>query len=778
MKVLVVHNRYRSAQPSGENAAVDNQIRHLLAAGVEVVTYFRSSDEIDAFAAGERLTLAARPIYSREDSQALRALMQTEQPDLVHLHNPYPLISPWVIRVASEARVPIVQTVHNRRFFCANGLAFRDGSDCSDCAGHRFAFPAVRHACYRDSKVQSLVMAGSLAAHRSTWDLVDRFLPVSEELAAEMRLAGVHNERLTVVPNGVDDPLGAEVTVAAPPNVLLYVGRLDTTKGIHLLLDAWQIVAAQHPTAMLRIVGDGDERPAVAERAAQLPRVSLLGTLERSGVFAAMQAASVVVVPSLSKEALSVVVIEALAAGRPVIATRSGAVRSLVDDSVGWSVDAKAASLAHAMGEALSHPEEVAHRGAAGRHRFLSDFTREVATAKLLSAYSSVIMAKRSSSKLRRVVVVSQRVPQYRVPFFDGLRNLLRDHGIQLEVLEGGSREGELRGDAAELPWAIPINYRRLAVGQRELITQSVLKRVADADLVIVEQASKLVTNNALLIWRRIGGPKVAFWGHGRNRNDARRSRVGEWWKNKILSQSDWFFGYTSGVVDEVVHMGFPRERVTDVCNAIDTTQLRRLRDSVTAEETAVVRSELGLGDGPVGLFVGSLVPEKSIAMLAEIGDRVRCEVPGFQLVVAGEGPERPVLESLARSRSWMNLVGAKFGADLAAIASTASVMVIPGWVGLVVIDAAALGLPLVTTDRPEHSVEIDYLTDGVNGLICSNNAMVMGDAIAELLGDPQRLAAMSEAALELAQTATIENMCQRFGAGVLACLNGEPSPA
>ena len=164
--------------------------------------------------------------------------------------------------------------------------------------------------------------------------------------------------------------------------------------------------------------------------------------------------------------------------------------------------------------------------------------------------------------------------------------------------------------------------------------------------------------------------------------------------------------------------------------------------------------------------------------MLAEIGDRVRCEVPGFQLVVAGEGPERPVLESLARSRPWMNLVGAKFGADLAAIASTASVMVIPGWVGLVVIDAAALGLPLVTTDRPEHSVEIDYLTDGVNGLICSNNAMVMGDAIAELLGDPQRLAAMSEAALELAQTATIENMCQRFGAGVLACLNGEPSPA
>jgi glycosyltransferase involved in cell wall biosynthesis len=163
--------------------------------------------------------------------------------------------------------------------------------------------------------------------------------------------------------------------------------------------------------------------------------------------------------------------------------------------------------------------------------------------------------------------------------------------------------------------------------------------------------------------------------------------------------------------------------------------------------------------------------------MLAEIGDAVRQTIPDFQLIVAGTGPELPTIEALARTRPWIHLVGTQFGDGLAAIASTASVMVIPGWVGLVVIDAAALGLPLITTDRPEHSVEIDYVIDGVNGLICPNSAKSVGDAIAELLGDSSRLAAMSEAALGLAQTATIESMCERFGQGVLACLNGEPSP-
>src|SRR5664280_3574830 len=137
MRVLVVHNRYRSELPSGENKSVDQVTDMLRNAGVEVQTYMRASDEIEHFGLVKLAELAVRPIYSLEDTKAVKALIRSFDPDVVQLHNPYPLISPACIRVAKAEGVPVAQFVHNFRFVCANGLYFRDGRVCQDCLGKR-----------------------------------------------------------------------------------------------------------------------------------------------------------------------------------------------------------------------------------------------------------------------------------------------------------------------------------------------------------------------------------------------------------------------------------------------------------------------------------------------------------------------------------------------------------------------------------------------------------------------------------------------------------------
>jgi hypothetical protein len=144
-KVLVVHNRYRSDSPSGENQVVDAQVALLRGAGLEVETYIRSSDEIDGFSRAQRIELAVRPIFSREDVGRIDAVIERFRPEVVHLHNVYPLISPAVITRAKAHGCRVVQTVHNFRHVCVAGTFFRDVSPCTDCLGKRVPWPAVRH---------------------------------------------------------------------------------------------------------------------------------------------------------------------------------------------------------------------------------------------------------------------------------------------------------------------------------------------------------------------------------------------------------------------------------------------------------------------------------------------------------------------------------------------------------------------------------------------------------------------------------------------------------
>lgn len=384
MRVLVVHNRYRSGTPSGENLVVDNDIEQLRSAGVDVLTHVRSSDEIDRMSPTGKALVPLRPIWSPTDVRAVRRTIARHQPDVLALHNPTPLVSMGVVRAAADLGVPTVQTVHNHRHTCVKGTYLRDGHDCRDCLGHRFPWPAVLHGCYRDSRLQSLPMATAQAVHRGTRDLVATFIALNPDIRAALVEAGVPESRVAVKPNTVPDP-GPAGPVGGD---VLFVGRLSEEKGVLLLLDAWEA----HPDGAwgeLVVVGDGPLRSEVAARAARRTDVRVTGLLDAAGVDAAMSAARAVVVPSTWTEAFPMVVLEAMARGRPVLASRLGGLPEIVTDDVGWVVPPSAAPLADALAVVASSPGIAAAKGAAARQRYDRSYHPDVVTRQLISIYAA-----------------------------------------------------------------------------------------------------------------------------------------------------------------------------------------------------------------------------------------------------------------------------------------------------------------------------------------------------------------------------------------------------
>ena len=379
MKVVVAHNRYASAQPSGENAVVEADIAELRAAGVEVLPLVRRSDEIATWSGLRRAASAGSPLYNGSAQRELRALLRRHRPDVVHLHNPYPLISPWVVRTARQHGVPVVQTVHNYRQVCVNGVFFRDGAGCTECVGRALPLPAVRHACYRGSRAQSAVMAATLTVHRPTWHRVDRFLAPTAAIADHLHRAGIPAGRVTIKPNAVADP----GPPAPPGDGFLFLGRLVPEKGLELLLAAW----ALHPVGslgLLRIAGDGPLRRMCT--GVGRPDVVFLGSLDPAGVRAAVRDSAVIVVPSVWPDVLPTVALEALAAGRPVLGTAMGGIPDAVGPA-GWLVAPTVPALAAALPIARREAPALA---ALARHRYLTTYHPTRITAQLIATYTAL----------------------------------------------------------------------------------------------------------------------------------------------------------------------------------------------------------------------------------------------------------------------------------------------------------------------------------------------------------------------------------------------------
>jgi glycosyltransferase involved in cell wall biosynthesis len=318
--------------------------------------------------------------WSRRTRDEVAALLAQWPADVVHVHNTFPLISPSLYWAAAAARVPVVQTLHNFRLLCPQAMLLREGRVCRDCVG-RAPLPAVRHGCYRGSRAQTGALAAMLMLHRGlgTWQhKVQRYVALNDFCRAEFVRGGLPAERVVIKPNFVGPSLGDAAPVRQG---LLFVGRLAPEKGVEVLARA----AAHLPPGYVRVAGSGPLAPAVQG----VPGLQPLGPLSPDEVADAMARAVALVMPSLWFENFPRTLVEAYAAGLPVIASRLGAMAELVEDGVtGLHAEpGDAADWAAKMRWALEHPDEMARMGRTARRRYETLYTPQRNLQALLSIY-------------------------------------------------------------------------------------------------------------------------------------------------------------------------------------------------------------------------------------------------------------------------------------------------------------------------------------------------------------------------------------------------------
>ncbi len=337
------------------------------------------------------------------------------------------------------------------------------------------------------------------------------------------------------------------------------------------------------------------------------------------------------------------------------------------------------------------------------------------------------------------------------------------------------NRKEATKNDLVRVDWAEEVRTQYFGKDS-EFCWQSVLGHARRSDLTIIGQENKLLANYLLQAARLFGGPKIAFFGHGRNFQAADHDSPSERLKRFLIDKVDWWFSYTERSAGIVAQSGFPLERITVFNNAIDTSAIRTELAAISPAERAATRDGLFSGSENVGVYIGGLYRLKRISFLIDAAKRIRQAVPDFNLLIIGGGEDTHIAEAAARDNEWIHYAGPKFGPEKTLLVSLGRVLLMPGLVGLSILDSFAYGTPLVTTDVPYHSPEIDYLVNGVNGVIVreQDSTEAYASAVIRILRDEkcrEHLMAGSDKAL---RTYTIEAMAERFSDGVIQALSTE----
>ncbi|MBC9726989.1 glycosyltransferase family 4 protein [Streptomyces sp. TRM68367] len=373
-----------------------------------------------------------------------------------------------------------------------------------------------------------------------------------------------------------------------------------------------------------------------------------------------------------------------------------------------------------------------------------------------------------------RVLVVPPYLPEYRVRFFERLTARIQDRGVEVTVAHG-SPTGSLaqRHDTGALPGALALPQRVFRVGGRTLLWRDLGALARRCDAVVLEQALRNLEAFPLMVRSRLhGGPAICLWGHGgtyTHRQSAAERAV----KDAFTRRADWFFAYTEGGSRYATRAGVPAERVTVVRNSTDTAALQTALAQITPQQLRDFRARHGLTTGRSAFFIGGLDAPKRIPFLLAAAELTARRLPGFRLLVAGDGAHRRLVEdAAARPSSSVVFLGPVQDAGRKALLGAAcDVLLMPGAVGLVAVDALALSTPVITTPDAAHGPEFEYLEDGRNACVVTGDESKFADTTAALLIERTRLEALRRGCQEDAVHYSGEAMSARFAEGLLAVL-------
>lgn len=373
-----------------------------------------------------------------------------------------------------------------------------------------------------------------------------------------------------------------------------------------------------------------------------------------------------------------------------------------------------------------------------------------------------------------RVYIYQRVLPHYRVPFFERLYQLCKGCGIELTVLYGLEKQGAVpRSVHPQRPWAVLIKNVYINLYFTEVCFQVPVKQsLTRNSVVIVEQASRLLMNYILFVLRGVRWLKIGFWGHGRNfQND--EGRLVEVFKRAYSTNCDWWFCYTEGSAKIVNELGFPQSRITVVRNSIDTESLLSARNSLSQSRIDELRQTLNIDGSNVAVFCGGMYSHKRIDFLLAACIEARKRLTDFEIVFIGDGPDAYKVEEFCKTHSWGRFLGQISGVERASYFALAKVFLMPGLVGLAVLDSFALATPMITTDNSFHSPEIEYLIDGENGLVVANVLEDYVSAVVRAMTDDDLLTKLQAGCAQSAKLYTIDNMALNYAQGLRSFVSG-----
>lgn len=393
MKVLLVHNRYQ--QKGGEDSVVQSERKLLAENGIAVELLEANNDGIVGIRG--KLEAALAVFYSFQGTDALRKSIVRFRPDIVHVHNWFPTFSPGIFWTCKQMRVPVVHTLHNYRLLCAKASFFRDGKICEDCLGKALRISGVLHGCYRESRAGTAAATAGMLSHwklGTWWKAIDRLIALSEFAKNKLVEGGLPSDKIIVKANCLDNDPGMR---AGDGGYFLYAGRLTEEKGIRVLLECWK---NGPDLPFLRIAGAGPLEEEVRQAASTLSNVEWLGPRSGEEVVDLMGKAKALVCPSLWYEGMPRVVIEALAVGTPVLASRLGTYPEMITPyQTGMLFDPNhPESMVACMREFHAHPDYLQCREKA-REQFLLKYSPEVNLSSLQAIYEQVLGTKSPSSQ-------------------------------------------------------------------------------------------------------------------------------------------------------------------------------------------------------------------------------------------------------------------------------------------------------------------------------------------------------------------------------------------
>lgn len=389
MNILLSHCHYRSSAPSGEDAVYRNERALLERNGHTVIPLERFNDDINDTTLASKISIARETVWSQSSYDAVVKMIKQAKPDIAHFHNTFPQLSPSVYAACQDNGVPVVQSLHNYRLVCANGLLLRDGKPCEDCLTGG-VFNALKHRCYRNSLPATSALVWMQVSNRRSGayvDNVNRYIIPAKFPTPRLVKGGLPEYRLAVKPNFLPDP---PVFSGAREDYVVFVGRLTAEKGVHTLIEAWKKI----PDRKLKIVGDGEMRSSLEQIVNQHKmNVEFLGLRPRADVLQVVSKAALQIIPSECYEGFPMALLEAYASGTPVVASRLGSLDELViENETGRKFEAgNADSLAQTALKLLADPAQLSRLGNRAHEVYVQHYSAERNYEILMQIYRDAI---------------------------------------------------------------------------------------------------------------------------------------------------------------------------------------------------------------------------------------------------------------------------------------------------------------------------------------------------------------------------------------------------